>query len=369
MLMACGGGPPAPARVAFDAPTLAAPSLAAAREAPLRGFVVTAPRVRLYASPGGAFHQLQSEEGAKRLAAVAMGAHVFQVLQSDAQWVKVRSFAAREGEQCEFAPFVLEGLSVHFYVRRADLLPVVARAVSWMYPDGTAVGLRPGLALHPHPQSRAGGLLVRTQGWRFPVAYARVANHVGFSFEAAGVELARATSESLANGYVDPAAPEGRRMRDIPAGEYRLGDSWAQPSWLSNVSYVQGKHRAADSSRLRVELALGCSSLALDVPSARVQKIGPWSGEGIGGAFGENAQAGRVRAGAKLWWPDGTVAGEALHDAGFSVETASAVAARRCFTRALYTAPKGQPTPPDSLLPICVDAADVMPPTRAPEAP
>jgi hypothetical protein len=216
-------------------------------------------------------------------------------------WLAVENLQPPEAAaHCADHPEALDGWRLRLYVRVADLQLVTTREVKIDFADGTGFTVSAGVPVTPVAD-------------RFSVDVDGHAVALPIPAAAVGTDYAAATPHLLADDATD------EDDLGVPGATYLGGDLVAlRASAVEHAGEIYALTNRCDQFRVRI-------------PDASSGGTG-WGTIGCGrpGELGEPGLP-RVVAGARLRWPDGTDAGEALVEQTIRWPAAAAAGASRCF--------------------------------------
>lgn len=282
-------------------------------------------------------------------------------------WIEVASMPGfRAGEHCYGTASGLAGLDVHLFVRASDVAPVTPRAVRRAFDDGSAVTLVAGVGLEPRGRNRFDAR-VRGASLRVELAPDQVATRYGVTEPIAVSResialLAPGASVDLGRGgrieteTADRAQRASRGVVTFDASETgrRSADGPPRTQLAVQATTTTGGHIAATvrSSCLEATGWVRGRDLTTERPARAAADLGEHRGT-------------TVRAGAALYWADGTRAGRAA-DVATLDGAPRPNGARTCFDHPLRAdaGTAGRPAD-DDVLTLCVDRDALSRPARA----
>ena len=317
----------------------------------LEGFVVVAVGTPLRSAPrdGGTYVVTARTADAARLRDLHIGNDVYRVVAEQGDFVEVEStgespFDATSAH-CSRPRGALASLSVKFFVRRSELVPVVKTATTLTNADGTSLRLQAGALLYPQ-KTAANAYTVESGNVVLAIPEKALRDNVGTSYRPEP-RFAVASSEDA----VDPQA--------FHLGEVRFDGKAVGARYPNLVEPIEVKR--APGGRALVTMRSACAEVVVSVPDARLRSKASVVGGMVGMSKSPDRYVAHVRKGAALFDLAGHQVGVTTDDTGFETEIAP-VGSKRCFTRTLvdlWDAKGRTPSRPEEILSICVAPEDL----------
>jgi len=254
----------------------------------------------------------------------------FEVVSVDSGWVELRAPEPSELERhCYGVPDGLRGVGLRFYVERDDLLEVTTRPVDAEFDDGTAVELRPGVAV----SGAEGESTARLHGLEPPVSVGD--DRTGLAYRPAD----------------SPPRPEAGWWR--PRGEVSVGGESFDPT----ETPLPVRREETRGGRTLLEIADGCGTVRAFADSPAEAEPPDRSRPEPDEAY----RVSRIRPDAALYWLDGSTAGRS-GESGWPVRVeVESRNGRPCFAAGFRTvAPNSYES--GRHFRICVDESDLETP-------
>lgn len=240
----------------------------------------------------------------------------------------------------------LSGMRLVLWVPRERLAPVLLRPQRLRHPDGSGYDLAPGLPVGPAvadaPQPGQRYRPLSTE--RFVTAAAVANRDVGVAYQPAPLPKAETSSQEQ---WIDQPT--------LPLGD---GQLLRQPGDKDELWSGQVRPDPQDPSMVLVGLEDRCARFTVRVPASGM-------GHALGGLLLGSLGAGRaqVRAGARLFWPDGSPAGHTVSDSQVGRPVTDRLG-MKCFAVGLFGSHLRGTRPPPGLasweLAVCAGVGDVV---------
>ncbi len=266
--------------------------------------------------------------------------NVFRLVDEHRNWLELESLGDDDDLHCELGLRPLRGLRLKLFAPVESLVPAVARPVSLTWTDGTALSLEPGVPAFPGDG---------------PGRSVAVASRLRFPFSPPDGAVADWYPAST-HAPVPKSASLHLSRESLLMGQLRYGDAAVAFVGSLDPTLLVASSVPADFKTALATVQIRCARFTVRVPSPEVRPFKPLLG--LLGTESEKGPAPRI--GAKVYWRDGTEAGEVIGEFHFDSEEQPA-GDRRCFQKALrYRDPKEADLGP-SLLHLCLDPADAPP--------
>lgn len=314
----------------------------------------------LYSEPGAA-QPVIDERDHNRSRDRPNHTRVFRLIDDSGEWLTVESMgniSPFTSNTCHGKTWSLRGMKLRFHVRRDDIFPVLTKPVQATYPDGTAVSLKPGVALGPADRSGNRWIHVHWLELRMKIAD----GFIGLSYEPVDM------FETLGPDNPRALVLNSRVFRDEALffangrviGPKPLGKNVVSPIEYVSVIEDRGDDRLIELSKPCIKVrALAATKYASDLGAAFAGILGSINKD-LTGFQGTP----RAAQGSSIFWRGGRSAGTVVKAIGFhdEVETDGD---RRCFrisTRDRYIeGPDGRRrTEPVRFLELCFDPAAII---------
>lgn len=301
---------------------------------------------------GARLHRLAHSGEAPRHPAPARPADpgramVFRRIADHGAWLEVESLPALAAGHCHAPDPRLSGLALRLFVHRSDLLAVLRTPVTQHYPDGTRLGLAPGVALSaPLDFEAPAGESIRH------VEVDGLSLNVEAPDAATGIDYAPAPL-----GAQPP--PDGQTLALPPGTTLRYGLGARVVVQTPRTARVLG----TASSQHRIRVASACIDLVALLGAG--DRPRPPPAEASEPPPSEGARTGPgLRPGTVLTWPGGHVAGRTTALARFD-RVVEERPARVCLARdlPLFAGGRAGDDDPEPLV-VCAPRSALVPAGR-----
>ncbi len=225
-----------------------------------------------------------------------------KVIKANAAWTELEFITTddanyKQARSCHRMPERLDSLRVRVFIPTPTLLYTLAKPLHRSFKDGTAIGLRPGVAVSP----------VRGSPGRYRAGGGVAVATVDLDTSLLSRSFVPATSSAKWPAFTKPPSGKPAKTQAYQANTVGIINGDKQTLFGHDWDHEGGPPRAWQrGSAVLVEHRTSCYALRALVPADKIQRQVIWDEPRMRKPPGP-----MVNKGTQLWWPDGRAAGVA----------------------------------------------------------